>query len=319
MKTEYSNRALNLLYLFVINNGLRKTPIILPTNICHDVYFLLKFLGNELIFLDINSETLEMDTVDAIESIKTQSKVILLWNHTYGNEEVPYAFFNEAKNINPDLIIIDDRCLCNPALVQLTKEDGIIDMILFSTGAKKQIDLGFGAFGFLNEDYTISDLHHDFDMAVYQRLKSSFKDGDKDRLGKEIVLSWTERAGIKLDNAGYWNQIKSEHISWDKHKNNIREIYSAEIGQEFNIADRFNGWRFNILVRNKTELIRLLRGEDLFLSDHYPSIGSVLNGASFPNAEKLYEHVLNLFIDKYYTAEMAYKTAKIIHDHGHPI
>ncbi len=319
MKTEYSNRALSILYLFVINNRLQNTPIILPTNICHDVYFLLQLMGNELLFLDINPDTLEIDMEHASEKIKTSKSVILLWNHTYGKEEVPYEFFNGAKETNPGLIIIDDRCLCNPAFFQLAEEDNIIDLILFSTGAKKQIDLGHGAFGVMKEKYNISTEYYDFEESAYIGLKSSFKQAVDPLQEIKSDYAWGLTKITLPREEEFKKQINSEQAKWAGHKTQLINIYNEELRKPFKIDERFNTWRFNILVKNKSEILDRLKENNLYASGHYPSIGSISGEGDYPVAERLFKHVINLFIDKYYTEEKAIKTTQIINEYGHSI
>ena len=319
MKKVYSNRALNLLYLFITHNDMRHATILLPTNICHDVFFLLKHIGSEIVFLDIDSETLEMNTGIAMGQLDIQAKTILFWNHTYGNPLIPFDFFKAAKSKNPNLVIIDDRCLCDPDNFKLLKEDEIIDLIIYSTGNRKQVDLNYGALGLANSKYNIPSLFYDFDEHIYAELKQLFNGGDLKGLMTILRTAWIQISFDVKDGLEFENQIISEKSRWKPHKKKLSDIYNEELGDKFAINEKFNGWRFNILVENKNEIFRLLKNEGLFVSNHYPSIGSIFNIKDFPVAEHLHKHVVNLFIDKHYSTDMAYKTARIIRKYGNPI
>ena len=319
MNRVYSNRALSILYNFLIHNGLQATSVFLPTNICHDVFFLLKHAGVKIIFLDIDKNELEINKEIAIENIGFNAKVILLWNHSYGNSHVPYDFFTEAKNKNPELIIIDDRCLCNPVDFQPNANDSLIDLILYSTGYGKQVELNYGALGIVNDKYILPQDFYDFKKNIHKELKAALFSTDINNLSIKLEKVW-----IKLDNEmfhfdQYYNEVRNENIKWIDHKNKLSEIYYGELNEAFFINKRFNDWRFNILVKNKRDLMKRIFREDLFISNHYPSIGSIVERKSFPIAEWLHEHVLNLFIDKHYTEEMAYRTVEIINKYGNPI
>lgn len=54
-------------------------------------------------------------------------------------------FYTELKAINPELCIIDDRCLCKPELEDVVPEK--VDLVLFSTGYAKYVELSYGGFG----------------------------------------------------------------------------------------------------------------------------------------------------------------------------
>ena len=83
--------------------------------------------------------------------------VVLHYNHTYGAVlEQDNCFITKIRTNYPDTIIVDDRCLCIPAL-EITKGDA--DLYLFSTGNTKVVDVGFGGFAFMQDrwQYRIMD------------------------------------------------------------------------------------------------------------------------------------------------------------------
>ena len=57
--------------------------------------------------------------------------------------------FNKIKLIQPDSKIIDDKCLCLPNFDELINNN--VDLVLYSTGYAKQIELGYGGYAYINK------------------------------------------------------------------------------------------------------------------------------------------------------------------------
>lgn len=319
MKRIISNRALNILSGFLKNFDPGSYKILIPSNICHDVVFLLKFMGIKIIFIDIEKNTLGLNTQQALEKITSLDKLILLWNHTYGNEDIPFDFFQKAKSINPELVIIDDRCLCNPLNFHSNSDDILIDLILFSTGYGKQIELNYGAIGIVNSKYNIGSHYHDFDEEKHYKLKELLQNSNTGELSAFTANAWTRVNIAPLEEKNYMEEVHREANLWAGHKMRLFELFSGEINSDLLLAERFNKWRFNILVDNKDEILGQIKKEGLFASGHYQSLGSILTSKKFEVSEWVYNHVVNLFIDKHFTIEMAYKTAKLINKYANPI
>jgi len=320
-KIVYSNRALSVLHNYIIDNNLDGHSIVLPTNICHDVFFLFANIGMNQIFVDIDENTLEVDNKIVSKHTIEYTNLILLWNHPYGINNVPYNFFNQLKRLNKNLTIIDDRCLCNASNHTHKPEDEIIDLILYSTGYAKQIDLNHGGFGICKNNCRKNNAQFDYDSKIYTSIKKKLfiqKPSSK-YIETNIKKSWSQIKSIEITPHKYHTAITKENHMWIKHKKNIKELYKNEIKNEFQYKNRFNDWRFNILVKNKKNLLEKIFQEDLFASGHYPSIGSLMSKNIFPNAEYLYNHTINLLLDKYYTPEMAKRTVEIINKYGQAI
>ncbi len=319
MNRIISNRALNILFEFIKKHGSDSSKIILPSNICHDVIFLLSYLGIEIQYLDIDKNTLELDKKAAIREVDHTKDTILLWNHTYGNEEVPYNFFAELKLKAPQLIIVDDRCLCNPKKYRAEPNDKIIDLIIYSTGYGKQVELDYGAFGLLNTQYKASYEYHDFAKGKYLRLKSLLLNSKFEKLLPLLQDVWMKIDIDPVNEINYMEELDKEEQSWRSHKEQLMEIYYNEIDNNYFLQEKFNNWRLNILVQNKNEFLRIIQREGLFASSHYPSMGSIFTKQKFLTSEWLHGHVINLFFNKHFTKDMVFKMTKLINKYANPI
>ena len=101
--------------------------------------------------------------------------------------------------------------------------------------------------------------------------------------------------------------IEQEKQKATAHRQRLNKIYSTALPTTIQLDEKYQNWRFNIIVENKDEILKALFDAGLFASNHYKP-----QTTDCPNAQYLYEHVINLFNDFYYTEEQARKTCEII-------
>lgn len=272
MQQVYSYRANKILFNFLRSNNLQG-KVILPANICHDVVETLQYAGYTLQFVDIDARTLCLDWKQAIAL--TKEACAILFVHTYGLEDDFSDFYSAAREENPKIAIIDDRCLCFPCL-DLVQTDA--DLVLYSTGEKKQVDLGIGGIGYVADGWKYED----------------------------ILVS--ENAVLKNDT---WMPNKAEiEKKMDAviaHKEKLNAIYRRNIPKRYRLPDPYQHWRFNIIVPYKGEVLKAIFDSGLFASGHY-----AVQGGDCPVATNLHAIVINLFNDFYYTEEQVQQTCDVI-------
>ena len=203
------------------------------------------------------------------------SAAMLLFVHTYGVEDNFYEFFAQVKEVNPNLIIVDDKCLCLP---DLNMDDTPVDLVLYSTGAKKMVELGGGSIGYIADQWEYDEVEVE----------------PNDYLTNEKWLLDTKQMYIKMD-------------AMISHKEKLNAIYRDMLPASIQLPAQYQHWRFNILTDKKDEILKALFAEGLFASNHYQSLS--LDCAI---ANNLHNYVVNLFNDQYYTKEQAIRTCEII-------
>lgn len=285
MKCVTAYRANKILHNFLASNNLLEEIVALPTNICTDVVEMLRYVHMQLRFVDIAANTLCMNEQTILNIVKDIQ--VLLMVHTYGVEYDFSEFFLKVREVNPNIVIIDDKCLCLP---EWKMENSVADLVLYSLGSKKQVNMGEGAIGFVADKWNY----------------------------EEVMV---EENGI-LENRSY---------TWDKqvmlakmddiiaHKEKLNAIYRANLPSSIQFPEQFQHWRFNIWVENKARILESLFEGGVFASSHYkpiqsaegflPIMGETEEGAI---AQKLYDHVINLFNDQYFTEQQALETCRII-------
>jgi dTDP-4-amino-4,6-dideoxygalactose transaminase len=272
MKQVFAYRANKILYNFIQSNNINGT-VLLPSNICKDVVEVLEYAGLTLKFLDISNDTLCIDGNLVRENVISAS--LLLFVHTYGTERCFDDFFLELKLINPSLIIVDDRCLCIP---DLKIQSSSADLVLYSTGEKKQVDLSKGGIGYVSQKYNYEEI---------EIKDSSCLTNELWEFDEEIF------------------ETKKKEVL--KHKEKLNQIYRELLPKDIQLLDEFQNWRFNILVEDKELILSTLFEDNLFASSHYKS-----HVDTCTNTVQLHKNVINLFNDLYYSEEQALRTCEII-------
>lgn len=274
MKIVSSHRASRVLYNFLKSNfdGC-SLPWLLPANICDCVPETFDAAGVKYEYVDISAETWCIDFAQVMDNISNYSGV--LYVHTYGVEETPLAIFAEIKRRNPQICIIDDRCLCMP---RFSNNNAIVDVELYSLGAKKQVSCG-GGYSLINKG-----------ICLKQEVSA-----DSFLFGDEWVFDE--------------QKIKLKYIEIMTHKMNINAIYRQLLPNDIQMHDAFQKWRFNILVENRDEILKAIFDAGLFASAHYKP-----QTPNMPNAAYLHQHVINLFEDEYISIEQAKAICKIVNE-----
>ena len=268
-------RASKILYNFLKSNQKRmRMPFLIPANVCSNVPETLDEAGVAYRFVDIDARTLCMDEQYALDHAKEISGIVMV--HTYGVETDFAPFYRQLRAANPDMLIVDDRCLCMPSLEPQTYD---ADLVLYSFSDKKQVNLGKGAMAYVNENVRYAECP----IPV-----QSFLTNEEWSLNEGEVLAAMDAAIA--------------------HKEKLNAIYRKELPKSIQLPDAYQHWRFNILVQNKEEILKALFEAGLFASSHYKALCE----EPAPIATNLSAYVINLFNDSYFTEEQTKRCCEII-------
>jgi hypothetical protein len=238
--------------------------------------------------IDIEEPSLEIEHQACLQQLRTRpgGYAGLLFVRPYGNERDPTPFFGALKEIQRDLLIIDDKCLCRPDPKGefLSAAAGVT---LFSTGRAKYADIDGGGFAHLGDSVPYRSA---FDDPVPAWLDIGTPDP-----------AWNE----------YQERVHAAVELADDQKRALNTIYSEMLPPEIQFLPQFQNWRFNIRVSEPDELIRTIFANGMFASRHYP----VLSGGRYPVAEQLHATIVNLFNDRYFDEERARRMAHLILEH----
>jgi hypothetical protein len=235
----------------------------------------------------------------------------LLFAHTYGDPSTPQDFFSLIKKQYPDLMVIDDRCLCIPDLVP--DPTSTADVILYSTGYAKIVDLEYGGFAYLREDVNYHSHVLPFHLSDLEVVEKNYKQSIE--AGKQY--SYIDSNWLQTDlDLPVWpefaERVRTAKESSISHRQSVNAVYNSLIPPSLSLGEEYQLWRFNLRLPDKKKALEAIFNAGLFASSHYASLGGIMGPGKFPAAEHLAEEVVNLFNDIHYTLEMAEKTAKIV-------
>ncbi len=308
MRIEYSSRACAVLYNVLKSNNLNG-KVLIPANICETIPVTYMKCGFKCFFCDISKEDWQLDKDQTLNIIENEDISVLHYNHTYGYiSDEDDKFLLQVKQKFPEIFIVDDRCLCFPELKGVSNS---ADLILYSTGKLKCVDIGWGGFGFLADGvkYSINTLpYNEADNKLFERHMKECRAEIGKHVDIDIVLSDWLQIDNNFDN--YFIKVEEELKKIKAHKNQINNIYK---NLNSNLGEAYNNWRFELLVDNPDECRNVLFENNLFCSSHYISLGNgFFQDIKTPVCDYLKSHVLNLFNDSYYSVLQAIQTAEIL-------
>ena len=310
MITYYSNRACGILFNFIKNNP--SGYYILPANICPVVPLTIIKAGSQVLFVDISTKTLQIDP-NACESFINKYNVVgVVVVATYGNYNYSYNIVEKLRSFKSDILIIEDRCLCAP--LDQTNLNPSVDLVLYSTGYAKVLDLGYGGIGLTNKEFISVEII-DYKEEDYHTLDSLYKDSFKRKIQLNCYeqLNWLDTSMLAEDAArALENDISIKLDKSLEHKRLINNIYNDLLPDSIKFQDSFNLWRYNIKIDNSDLIIREIFNQNLFVSKHYQPSSQLFKDQQYVNAESLYDNVINLFNDFHITEHQAISICHII-------
>ena len=311
----WQQRAATVLYNFLVHNR-RVGPFLVPANICPIVPITFIKANIPVCAIDIAPDTLCLDTSILLDTLRKRSPTYsgVLVSHTYGFPGDFEQTFKYIKRCWPTLLIVDDRCACPPSFV--ADPDNPADLVLYSTGYGKHTDVGFGGYGFIGREvrylptpgtYSPADL--DTLTLEYKRavdMRHTFTGGDSD---------WLDVRSLSADPEAYQQAVTDRFLRIQEHKASLNSVYRLGVPKEVQLAAAFQGWRFNVVVDRRDELIRVVFRQGPFASAHYAALDGSFFAGSFPVATSLASRVMNLFNDHHVGLAEAARMCTVIRNH----
>jgi hypothetical protein len=303
-----ASRASAILYHLLVSQQQRQTWL-LPANICPIVPITFLKAGVPFELVDISAANLHMD-LEQVEALVKKRKVGgLLYAHTYGDISTPDDFFQSLKSINPELIIVDDRCLCIPEF----EVSSSADVVLYSTGYAKIVELGFGGYAFLRDSVQYQSNHLPFNSDHHDKLEYAYKQA----LSLHEIFVYRDSDWLETDRQlpswhDYLMQIEAGIKSSMRQRALLNQIYAGLLPVEIQLPQRYQSWRFNIRLKNKERVLKAIFDEGLFASSHYASLAGIMSNGRAVNAERLADEVVNLFNDHHFDEVRAEKVCDLI-------
>jgi hypothetical protein len=309
MQLVLAPRASAILYGILVGRADLR-PWLLPANICPIVPITFLKARVPFEFIDISATTLNMDLEQAENSIKSGKFGGLLYAHTYGEQTTPLEFFSAIKKVAPKLMIVDDRCLCVPDLEPVYTS---ADVILYSTGYAKIVELNFGGYAFLRDGFEYHHASLPFNPEHHDEIEKLYKQAIQNR--EKFIYHDSNWLQIDPPFPAWYDyslQIETKRKDSLILRESLNRIYQSRLPKEIQLPQNYQMWRFNIRVQNKSQILNAIFKAGLFASSHYASMAGIMADDSAPHAESLADEVINLFIDDHFDEEKAQKTCDVI-------
>jgi hypothetical protein len=306
--TVFESRACGVLYNLLCSLD-DPGPFLVPANVCPVVPLTFRAARRRFRLVDIAPGDLALRRDTCLDLVARDPAGVagVLFVQPYGAEVEVEPFFRELKQLRPGLLSIDDRGLCPPDWDGHRVTDSV-DVALFSTGARKCVDLGFGGFAHVKAHVPYRGHERPFRPEALEDITRRYKTaldrrapcdgGDEDWLDlRQPPLSWEDyrrRAPAPVP---------------DEHRRRVNAIYARRLPPEIQLPPAFQSWRFNVLVDRPQELVARLFAAGLFASRLYDALGGIFGPGSFPHAEALHRRVVNLFNDRNIDEERAERVA----------
>lgn len=267
--------------------------------------------GVDFDFVDID-ERHTMSEKLALEMVNKKDYDGLLFVHSYGRKFDNEEFYQSLKYLKPHLCIIDDRCLCRPELDGSLPTN--VDMVLYSTGYAKYVELFYGGYCVTRDECEITltggTFSEDKETEQQVYIKGCLKNNKHYELPADFP--WLDYSPLKMQPDHYFGIIKAkmDAVTYDKEK--INRIYRENLPQEVQWGDEYSQWRFMISVEKREEVLNAIFDAGLFAGTNFPSVSWMFKSVHCENAEKESRHIINLFNDFRVNEQFAYKICEII-------
>jgi hypothetical protein len=308
MRAVQAPRATTILYDLLAARP-QWRPWLLPANICPIVPVAFLKAGVPFEFVDIATETLAMDTGQALARLAREELGGILYSHGYGDESTPDAFFGEVKALRPEMLVVDDRCLCVP---ETSPRATSADVLLYSTGYSKVVDFGSGGYAFLREPVPYRAVSLPFESRDLEALTASYKQATVDDPFVYRDADWLESAPPAESWKDYARRIDSALPAALAQRRAVNAVYAERIPEALQLPGRYQLWRFNLRTRRRQEALDALFAAGLFASSHYRSLAGVMGPGSAPRAQALGREVVNLFNDHRFSPERAGEACAVL-------
>jgi len=305
------NRASVVLYNFLKSNKNKFTkPFLLPANVCPIVPSIFLKADVDFEFVDIDN-SMAINKSISLSKIETGRYSGICFVHAYGKLFDNESFYTELKSKGDNICIIDDKCLCVPD-VELTNT-GKSDLILYSTGYSKYVDLGYGGWGVIDDSYNYNLQILDYIEFDYRNFLKSHKYCLENKIRFQLPnTQWLDSNICKLHPNDYFKIIAESLGKIEIQKSLLNNIYKTELPSEIQMTDEYNNWRFNILVSKRDLILSNIFNSGLFAGTNYPSVANMFKGAIAVMAEKYEKRIINLFNDFRFDEEQAHEVCRII-------
>ena len=333
--TVFTSNCSTAIYLLLKSLKLKNKKIIIPSNICHEVFLSIIYSNNQPLVIDTN-KNLGISIYDLKNELNKQKNIGgIIFPYIYGNSDNFKEVFKIIKKRK--LLLIEDIAGAFGGKIGKNKFGTFSDYCVGSFGQGKIIDMGYG--GFLSTN----------NLEVYKKLLVLNKNLETyssksitlhKKLNKVIGLILNKKINkkvLKIVNLKkyYFGIVNKRNLSANFYKklsyniNKIEKINKLreKKAKEFDKLIKFKNlssvnhnlgsvyWRKNFLVKqNSFDLISYLNKNNIYARKYYPPLNYIFPSINkkLKNSEKSYKKIINFWVGKETSFKGILKIKKMI-------
>lgn len=315
MRFIFAARAATILYNLLCAQPDPK-PFLLPANICPIVP--LTFCKAKVPFelVDISPTTLCLDAAETLNRLQEHPRRYggVLLARTYGTATCFEDLFREIKRLAPHALVIDDCCLCIP---RLEPPETNADVVLFSTGYAKIVELGYGGYAFVRATVPYREHVLAYDVKALDALTLAYKHAILHSTRFEYTESaWLDARLPTVSLQTYQEQVAQTRATALAHRAELNAIYRQRLPSAIQLPAEFQTWRFQIRVAQREVLVREIFRAGYFAGTHYASLAGIFTDKdNAPHSAALAACIINLFNDHHFDAARAHAVCNLVNAH----
>tara|TARA_B100002051_G_C16645337_1_gene590864 strand:- start:93 stop:1154 length:1062 start_codon:yes stop_codon:yes gene_type:complete len=333
--TVFTSNCSTAIYLLLKSLKFKNKKIIIPSNICYEVFLSIIYSHNQPLVIDAN-KNLGISIYDLKNELKKHKNIGgIIFPYLYGNSD---NFKDVLKIIKKKkLLLIEDIAGAFGGKIGKNKFGSFSDYCVGSFGQGKIIDMGYG--GFLSTNNI--EVYKKF-LVLNKNLetRSSKSISLRKKLNKLIDLILNKKINNKILKIGnlkkyYFGIVNKRNLSTNFYKKlsyNINEIEKInnlrkKKAKEFDKLIKFKNfssithnpgsvyWRKNFLVKqNSFDLINYLNKNNIYARKYYPPLNYIFPSINkkLKNSEKNYKRIINFWVGKETSFKDILKIKKMI-------
>lgn len=322
LKKKYSvitSNCTSAIYLLLKSLNFKNKKIIIPSNICFEVFLSVIYSQNYPVVIDINNN-LGFSIPDLKKEIKKQKNIsAIIFPYLYGNEDNFKSILNLARN--KKILLIEDIAGSLGGQIGKKRFGTFSDYCVGSFGQGKIIDMKKGGFFATNNHMIYKkfiehnknlDFYSSKSNLLHNRLNSKIKSVLVNNNNKNIIsFKMLQRffSGIIYKR----NFSKSFYTKLNKKINDIDKINKSRNAKalkfsklfkfkNFRSIDHSKGsvyWRKNfILKKNSSNLLVFLNKNGVYARRYYPPLNKIFPfiKTKSKNCNKIYNKIINFWV-----------------------
>jgi hypothetical protein len=297
---ERASHGLYMFLMLIMDKNNKKCKTYINPNICIDVINILEYINTDIQFLDCDiSLNIELNTLETFSALDDEFCNVLFYNCTYGYNDIPIQRLKNLKSKFPKLVIVLDLCLLNYDNYLKFVNLDFIDLIIYSFGYSKHIDLNTG--GIVRYNLSNNEELLEFGTAIdFDKWKPNIYENSYSNHSANIKSTYAPRYILanrdEISSLNRTINLRDTKASIKKTHNRKHILNYLDGYKHFMLPPEKYDWRLHFCIPDEilyNNLINDLNNVGLYYSNHYDN-KYIKN---LPKTDKVVRSIVNVLDD----------------------